>query len=166
MKALAEHSIKHSTVVDAEAAEYAAFSLYLQSNYGFVSRFLPAVYGNDDKIKGTGSLAAKVLTSYIHMESITPAGRHAADQLLLRLRYMQFKGSVAELVTGPMTAGDYSFDDELLKSAENIVVEKRSHGARPSDGIFDRPILRSRAPKNGSRAPWENRTVRVFPNGE
>ena len=166
MRALAEHSIKHSTVLDAEAAEYAAFSLYLQSNYGFMTRFLPAVYGNDDKIKGTGSLAAKVLTSYIHMETITPAGRHAADQLLLRLRYMQFKGSVAELATNPMTEGDYIFDEELLKSAENIIVEKRSHGARPKDGIFDRPILRSRAPKQGSRAPWENRTVRVFPSGE
>ncbi len=166
MRALAEHSIRHSTVLDAEAAEYAAFSLYLQSNYGFMARFLPAVYGNDDKIKGTGSLAVKVLTSYIHMESITPAGRHAADQLLLRMRYMQFKGSVAELATNPMTEGDYFFDEELLKSAENIIVEKRSHGARPKVGIFDRTILRSRAPKKGSRAPWENRTVRVFPSGE
>ena len=166
MKALAEHSMKNSTLVDAEAAEYAAFSLYLQSNYGFKTQFLPAFYGNDDKIKGTGSLAAKVLTSYIHMKSITPAGRHAADQLLLRLKYMHFTGSVAELASSAQLEHDYAFDKDLLESAESIIVEKRSSGAKPDDGIFDRPILRSRAPKKGSRAPWGDRSVRVFPSGE
>ena len=166
MKALAEHSVKQSTLLDAEAAEYAAFSLYLQSNYGFKTRFLPAVYGNDDKINGTGSLAAKILTSYIHVKDITPAGHHASEQLLLRLRYLQFKGSVGELASGMTTEGDYFLDSDLLKKAECIVVEKRSHGARPNAGIFDRPILRSRAPKNGSRSPWESRAVRVFPSGE
>lgn len=164
MKALAEHSMKNSTLVDAEAAEYAAFSLYLQSNYGFKTQFLPAFYGNDDKIKGTGSLAAKVLTSYIHMKSITPAGRHAADQLLLRLKYMHFTGSVAELASSAQLEHDYAFDKDLLESAESIIVEKRSSGAKPDDGIFDRPILRSRAPKKGSRAPWGDRSVRVFPS--
>jgi len=167
MKALAEHSMKTTSAVDQEAAEYAAFSLYLQSNYGFKDRFLPAVYGNQDNIKGTGSLAAKVLTSYIHMESITPAGRHAADQLLLRLRYLDFKGSVSELAQQPLLMeSDFSFDEELRKHAETILVEKRSHGSRPHDDVFDRPILRSRGPKKGhsSRAPWEKRSVRVFPS--
>lgn len=35
MKALAMHSVMRAPTVDAEAAEYAAFALYLQSNYGF-----------------------------------------------------------------------------------------------------------------------------------
>ena len=35
LKALARHAISRSTSVDAEAAEYAAFALYLQSSYGF-----------------------------------------------------------------------------------------------------------------------------------
>jgi hypothetical protein len=169
MKALSEYSVKNNSTVDAEAAEYAAFSLYLQSNYGFNDRFLPAVYGNQDNIKGTGSLAAKVLTSYIHMESITPAGRHAADQLLLRLRYLDFKGSVSDLAHPPMlVVKDFSFDEVLLKKADSILVEKRSHGSRPRDDIFDRPILRSRVPKKGEagRAPWENRSIRVFPSGK
>ena len=43
-------------------------------------------------------------------------------------------------------------------------MEKRSAGAKPSSDIFDRPILRSRAPRKGStRAPWDNRsTISVF----
>ena len=35
LKALARHAISRSTSVDEEAAEYAAFALYLQSSYGF-----------------------------------------------------------------------------------------------------------------------------------
>jgi hypothetical protein len=59
-------------------------------------RFLPSFFGGEPK---TGNLAAKVLTSYVHMEDITPPGRHAADQLLLRLKYLCFQGTVAELVS-------------------------------------------------------------------
>ncbi len=35
MKALALHSLMRAPTVDAEAAEFASFSLYLQSNHGF-----------------------------------------------------------------------------------------------------------------------------------
>lgn len=35
MKVLALHALRNSTVIDAEAAEYAAFTLYLLSNRGF-----------------------------------------------------------------------------------------------------------------------------------
>ena len=81
------------------------------------------------------------------MESITPAGRHAADQLLLRLRYLNMSGSLNELASpGGIHAAapvEYGFDAELLKAAEAIIVEKRILGARPWDDIFDRPTLRS-----------------------
>lgn len=46
-------------------------------------------------------------------------------------------------------------------------MEKRKHGARPSDDIFDRPILRSKAPRGTNEAPWDNGTaVSVYPNGK
>lgn len=38
LKALARHAISRTQTVDAEAAEHAAFSLYLQSSYGFKVR--------------------------------------------------------------------------------------------------------------------------------
>lgn len=124
MKVLALHALQNSAAIDADAAEYASFTLYLLSNYGFTVRiqsghcsecwllvtqvslsifllqspFLPGSFGSDDKIAGTGSLSAKVLTSYILMENITSAGRHAADQLLLRLRYLCFRGTMSDLV--------------------------------------------------------------------
>mmetsp|Transcript_28175 Transcript_28175/g.51005 ORF Transcript_28175/g.51005 Transcript_28175/m.51005 type:complete len:797 (-) Transcript_28175:47-2437(-) len=169
LKVLALHALRNSTVIDAEAAEYAAFTLYLLSNRGFKEPFLPGSFGVEDRIAGTGSLSSKVLTSYIHMESVTPAGRHAADQLLLRLRYLCFLGSIPELTPddkeGPSNA-DYAFDESLLDAAEAIIVEKRKHGARPCDDIFDRPILRSKVPKRGTHvAPWENgAAVSVYPN--
>ena len=135
------------------------------------TRFLPAVYGEQDRIAGMGSLSAKILTSYIHMESITPAGRHAADQLLLRQRYLIFEGSVSELSSPSRRApsvSDYSLDFDLMKAVESIVVEKRTLGARPRKDIFTRPILRSRAPKRGDHGtPWDNQSaVRQFPSGK
>ena len=68
---------------------------------------------------------------------------------------------------GPSSA-DYAFGESLLEAAETIIVEKRKHGARPREDIFDRPILRSRAPKRGThQAPWENgAAVTAYPNGE
>jgi hypothetical protein len=168
LKALAEHSLRKNPGLDAEAAESAAFALYLLSNYGFNVRFLPSIFGDHDNLAGTGSLAAKVLSSYIHQENITPAGHHAADQLLLRLRYLCFKGSVAELSGGPFDENDFVLDKHLVKATETITVETRAHGARPLDAIFDRPILRARIPNKGlARAPWnENRSIRVFPSGK
>lgn len=81
------------------------------------------------------------------------------------LRYLQ---KSSKLGAASFIQSDYAFDDTLIEATENIIVEKRSHGARPKKEIFDRPILRSRAPKRGTyQAPWENQaSVRVFPNGE
>ena len=160
LKALALHAIKNMPSIDTEAAEFASFSLYLQSNYGFTTNFLPAIYGNKGHVAGNGSLAAKVLTTYVHMENTTPAGRHAAEQLLLRLRYLKMSGSLRDLVhTRVPSTDDYSFGEELTKATDSIIVEKRSHGARPRIDIFDRPVLRSRAPKKGNNsAPWDSRS--------
>jgi hypothetical protein len=97
LKALAQYCLEQN--MDNEAAEYAVWCLYLQSNFGFRSRFLPAMFGNQDNIAGTGSRFAKILTMYLHSDGITSAGRHAADQLFLRMRYLVFSGAMAELVS-------------------------------------------------------------------
>jgi hypothetical protein len=167
LKALALHAVKNVSSIDAEAAEYASFSLYLQSNYGFTTNFLPAVFGNKGHVAGNGNLAAKVLTSYVHMQNITAAGRHAADQLLLRLRYLKMSGSLRDLVhTRVPSTDDLSFGEELTQATDAIIVEKRSHGAKPRIDIFDRPVLRSRAPKKGNNsAPWDSRSsVSIYPS--
>ncbi len=80
--------------------------MFLLSNLSHVdlqTRFLPSFFGEEGQ---TGSLAAKVLTSYVHVDGITPPGRHAADQLLLRLKYLNFEGTVAELVRVFVYAAD------------------------------------------------------------
>lgn len=56
-----------------------------------------------------------------------------------------------------------------MTKAEKVVVGRRSHGAKPNENIFDRPILRSRKPGKGNtgntRAPWDNRSsISVFPS--
>lgn len=68
---------------------------------------------------------------------------------------------------GPSQA-DYAFDESLLKAVEAIIVQKRKNGARPRNDIFDRPILRSRAPKRGTyQAPWHSgAAVSTYPSGK
>lgn len=65
------------------------------------------------------------------------------------------------------SVSDMSFEDDLLARSETIFVERRTVGAEPRPDIFDRPILRSRAPRRGNkqRAPWDNRaSISVFPS--
>jgi hypothetical protein len=94
------------------------------------------------------------------MSDATPAGRHAAEQILLRCKHLVFKGRMSELAASGSnpSVSDMAFDDDLLSKVERIVVAKRSYGAKPRDDIFDRVILRSRAPRKGNKsAPWDNR---------
>jgi len=168
MKALAQHAIQRVLTIDAEAAEHAAFSLYLLSSFGFSSPFLTTNF------EGDARLAEKVLTSYLHMENITPAGQHAADQVLLRLPYLKYTQNPADdekfvVFDGSgkdeSLAWDYDFDEELLQATQNIMVEKRICGAEPMDVIFGRPILRRRAPKKNQELTWEDQSaVTVYPN--
>mmetsp|Transcript_27195 Transcript_27195/g.39825 ORF Transcript_27195/g.39825 Transcript_27195/m.39825 type:complete len:870 (-) Transcript_27195:277-2886(-) len=195
IKALAQYSLgttteteeeeapkRMTTTLDADAAAHAAFSLYLQSNYGFGNKpnrfFLPAIYDNgENRVAGTGSLACKILTSYIHSPDVTPAGRHAADQLLLRLHYLQFGGTLDDSDnTNNIPLECLQLDDSLVRMTDSMVVEKRTHGARPRPDIFDRAILRSRVPKKGggsgkrggtTNAPWgrnDGRGIATYPS--
>jgi hypothetical protein len=104
------------------------------------------------------------------MENVTPAGKHAVEQLLLRLKYLAFEGSAKEfassLGTAPL-ASDFDFDHGILEAAEGVLVGVIKSGARPRREIFDRPILRSNALRKGSshKAPWDNHaSVDAFPS--
>jgi hypothetical protein len=68
---------------------------------------------------------------------------------------------------GPSLA-DFVFDGSLLEAADAIIVEKRKNGARPRNDIYDRPILRSRAPRRGTyQVPWQNGVaVSTYPSGK
>ena len=193
MKVLGRYSVQDDPTLDRYAAEHACFSLYLQSSYGFaVSKripcliyesavlkcfssdlypfqapdpFLPLMFNSPDC---DASLTAKVLSAYLRSPTITPPGRHATEQLLLRLRYLKFGKRMKEIATpdDSPTVEDLTFENQLLSESEKVFPEKHSTGAKPRDDIFDRPILRSRAPvaSEDSRAPWSDRTtISVFP---
>jgi hypothetical protein len=107
MKVLTRHTMDQSvgTFVDAESAENACFSLYLQSNYGFEKApFLPIVYSAptkaemEDQVSTRKDLAAKILVSYLEAPDVRPAGKHAAEQLLLRLRYLKYGDEKKDVV--------------------------------------------------------------------
>ncbi|GAX20363.1 hypothetical protein FisN_9Hh075 [Fistulifera solaris] len=165
-KAIAMHLWQPEVIhLDPEAAEHAIFCLYLMSNHGFRTPFLPKDYGNDSDLKK--SLAAKVFHSYRMRADITLAGKHAAEQLLLRLRYMIFQGSVSDLnITTCLStqASDYAFDPQLLLASQLIIVPKLTSGACPRKDIFDRPILRRRAHHENKVMPVFGHDADCFPS--
>lgn len=114
-------------------------------------------------------MSAKLLTSYLSMANITPAGKHAAEQLLLRLKHLTFEGDVMEILPREgecLTVSDLLFGDDVVAKLSLIQLGERIHGAKPREDIFDRPILRRRKPKDGNNeAPWDNQAyVSVFPS--
>jgi len=167
MKVLAQYSLQHVDYIDEEGAEHAAFSLYLLSNYCFTKPFLPSIFGGEKPFK---SLTGKVLTAYLEHCNPTPAGKHAAEQVLLRYKHMIFEGTPAELAVGcgsSTMASDFRLENDLVQLAEQVAVEPFKQGARPDADIFNRPLLRRRPlTKGGShRLPWDNLAmVDTFPN--
>lgn len=198
LKAVALHAFRRESHIDAEAAEYACFSLYLLSSYGFQVRrsfqifhlaplrvkriyqssntiqlkaqpFLPSSFGNVDVAQ---SLVAKVLTAYSNRSCTSPAGKHAACQLLLRLKYLVFNGTAVQLAAAmgaEGSASDFSFGPSLEAECRNVAVTNLRAGARPDENIFDRPILRRRLSrhliKNKRLINWnDNEAVDFFPN--
>ena len=115
INALARYSLEPSTSpMDMASAEHIVFSLYLLSNHGFEDvAFLPEMYGRhcggnrDHHHYGSESLvtededqglAANILVSYLRLSDIQPAGRHAAQQVLLRLEYLKFENNNSNMV--------------------------------------------------------------------
>lgn len=121
MNSLARFSLEPSTIrpMDSESSGHVVFSLYLLSNHCFVHvPFLPEMYGAPQqqpkasmKEKDHG-LAANILVSYLRLSNIPPEGRHAAQQLLLRLNYLNFENctAVADFVSFLSFSGGSEFD--------------------------------------------------------
>ena len=93
------------------------------------------------------SLSTKVLKSYLDMENITPLGKHSAEQLLFRLKFLKFEGEVLDLIPEEgesVTATDILFEKDIMDAIVAVQLRVRLHGARPKKDILDRPILRRR----------------------
>jgi len=183
------------SIIDSESAEHLVFCLYLQSNYGFGSAgfggsggddyFLPDMYAppplrRDDDNDVDHGLAANILVTYLLRSDrkIRPAGCHAAEQLLLRLKYMNFhyhthststctslrrrrSGKTYRRVIRPE---DLKINYILLAKLKRVRIPDRKHGSKPNPMIFCRPVLRCQIPLStsssgggGGRMPlWNN----------
>lgn len=158
--------------VDAEAAEHACFSLYLLSTYGFKDSFLPRSYETveEDDEKFPGAME-KIIVTFLSADNISPASRHAAQQLLMRVDHLKFRGSLenfAKFNNNTSFIEDYGLGEEILSILDGIHLTKCPAGTKPLPSIFGRPILRSRAPKAAEDAgPWKNKeNVSIFPSGK
>lgn len=112
VKAVARYALldDNADTMDAEAAEHAVVSIYHMSLYGLdeelidfacpfgQATFLPAAFGIGIRLEGKEVLA-KVLISYLRKDGISARGRHSANQILLRVDYLKFAGTVADLVS-------------------------------------------------------------------
>jgi hypothetical protein len=112
VKAVARYALldDKADTMDAEAAEHAVVSIYQMSLYGLdeelidfacpfgQATFLPAAFGIGIRLEGKEVLA-KVLISYLRKDGISARGRYSANQILLRVDYLKFAGTVADLVS-------------------------------------------------------------------
>jgi hypothetical protein len=134
-KAIALHSIQDIALIDPQAAEDACFSLYLLSNHGFMSPFLPS--------QKEGFPFYQIMHCYFHKESCSTAGKHAAKQLMLRTSYLNFEGSLFDDdEPQSIKPSDMELEDVLLYAAEATKVGAKMTGAKPLDDIFGRPLTR------------------------
>eukprot|EP00934_Nitzschia_sp_Nitz4_P005873 Nitzschia sp. Nitz4//scaffold30_size153850//84539//87009//NITZ4_002782-RA/size153850-augustus-gene-0.60-mRNA-1//1//CDS//3329547276//5863//frame0 len=156
VQVIAAYSLEGISSIDAETAEDAVFCLYLMSNHGFDQPFLPEMYSSEETV---GLLVAKILVAYKDAPATSDLGLHAAEQILLRLTFLQFATDDRPVV---------AFPEKLLAKAENVDVGTLKSGATPNPEIFHRPILRARKPKRGVNTrggPWENKHgVSLFAN--
>lgn len=169
LKTLAQYSFGDkdgviTTVLDAEAAEHAVFSLYLMSSYGFheaVSRtsidqfvFLPAQFGDVSDAKhriDSRKVLTGVLSRYMNMDDTSSAGRHAALQLLLRSKCLAYSGTVLDLMylESRWCESDFDLDQQLLDRINEAIVERKLEGVPPSADIFNRAIVRYQTNASG-----------------
>eukprot|EP00977_Amphora_coffeiformis_P002871 scaffold538_cov166-Amphora_coffeaeformis.AAC.13 len=162
LKAMALHVFNGKPAIDAEAAEEAVISLYLQSNHGFKFPFLATVYGVNDPSKGT---AARVLAAFARLKSTTAAGKHASQQLVQRVTHLQFGSSDRDtsLSVGNFELSDFLLPSELLKLTKLICLPPHLGGQAPRQDLFDRPIVRQRLPRTGE-IPWASSGIEWFPS--
>lgn len=106
-------TILNSDLMDSEAAENALQSIYQMTLYGLnedelgysitcgQAIFLPANLGDDGHDFEAKGVVTRVLRSYLSSQNdeITLKARNAANQIMFRLNYLRFDGSVADLVS-------------------------------------------------------------------
>ncbi|OEU12141.1 hypothetical protein FRACYDRAFT_244402 [Fragilariopsis cylindrus CCMP1102] len=180
------------SIIDSDSAEHIVFCLYLQSNYGFagfgdqeMSSFLPDMYAPppsrilDDVDHG---LAANILTTYLRSSEDnnnksdagvkTSAGCHAAKELLLRLKYMNFRNHNPNACrkTCRVIPEGLKINYVLLAKIKRVRIPDRKHGSKPNPVIFHHPVLRYQKPlstKSGRMPLWNNynpAAVSIFAN--
>mmetsp|Transcript_47026 Transcript_47026/g.54923 ORF Transcript_47026/g.54923 Transcript_47026/m.54923 type:complete len:800 (-) Transcript_47026:208-2607(-) len=152
-KVLALYSVQQVRKMDEIAAEHACFSLYLLSNIGFSSPFLPASF-NDDEI--SNGIIMKVLTMYLRSENLTSTGRHLAQQLMLRVPHLVYSGSLNDT--------DYELGKDIRDIIGDVTVKARRKGTKPNSNIFDRPIYRSSPIKHANDGVSTSQEGNEFPS--
>ena len=154
LKALMFHLFHFSDSIDNEAAEHTCFSLYLLSACGINAPFLPSSYSED--LKGQNVLR-KVMQEYISCGDASPHGTHAANQILSRLNYIRFKGSIKNIaIQYSMKDSDFELDSKLVDFFKYAEYKKIKIGAKPTAIILDEVIVRT---------DYEGHS-KTFPNGE
>jgi hypothetical protein len=113
LKAVARYSTSDAVileVIDEEAVEHALVSICEMSLCGLDDAiigftcslgrgtFLPAVFGKDGRLPAK-KVVTKVMMSYLKKDGMTARSRYAANQVLLRLDFLRFAGTVADLVS-------------------------------------------------------------------
>jgi hypothetical protein len=184
INALAKYSLESSTSpMDSESAGHVVFCLYLLSNHCFQGLpFLPEMYKRQHKHTSATNassikeqdedhgLAANTLVSYLRLSNIPPEGRHAANQLLLRLEYLNFekttdadqskRNSRRRNLQNVVRSADLKIDYILLAKIQRVRIANRKHGSKPDPSIFHRPVLMCLKPCN-----WDEDYRLLFPSG-
>lgn len=143
VKALALHVLQpSSSMVDSESAEYACFSLYLQSSYGFGEfQFLPPTFctSNTGEQGNMKNLSRRVLSAYLASPSVCSAGQHAARQLLLRMKFLNSEDKVA---CNRHVSSSCEWEESIIAKIKAIPIDSLLHGESPRSDISHRPIIR------------------------
>jgi len=148
--------------------EHAVVSIYWMTMYGLdessigfsnpfgrQSIFLPATFGDHGKKTEAMSVVAKVFTAYLNKDGITLRGQHAANQVLFRVIYLRFEGSVADMAYPGKTfpsKSDFDMDDKLLAAIKIVSGEElQTQGAKPKEYIFGRAVSQNEKEGIGSK---------------
>lgn len=113
---------------------------------------------------------AKVLVAYREKANATlhPAAVHAVNQILKRIKWLVLDdGENSSSHVPRAVAGDYAIEGTLRSRIDQMSPVNLVTGARPNPVIFDRPLLRCRAPRKDRAhiAPWDNHTsISTFPS--
>ena len=113
-------------------------------------QFLPAQFGDgsvtEQRIDAKKALL-HVLTMYSDLDNTSPAGNHAALQIMLRATHLRYSGTVLDLIEfdneDPSSKSDFDLDNELIgKVADSTLAKRQMKGVPPSPDIFSRSVVR------------------------